>query len=244
MELVGRLDVAIAWTIRARDLEPDNSDHTEYLADLYVDLNDFRTARQLDAIDAEENSGLMLKMRQYEEFIDVAEFEYLEDPDNVELLYWLAYAYNIVGRSEDAVRMLSAAGLPDAIKGEVKNARDLEAQVTLIDALDQLGQQELAQPLANRWSNSSHSVSDYYWVPLYLSCSLAVEGRDEEALSEIARISRSPRLPWETLIRDMPCFRRYAEEPAYLEMLQDFADRRKSIRARLPATLAEYGVSL
>ena len=46
MELTGQLDQSIAWTIKARDLEPDNPDHVFALAELYAEIGDFENARK------------------------------------------------------------------------------------------------------------------------------------------------------------------------------------------------------
>ncbi len=62
MELIGKVDEAIAWGIRARDLEPDNQDHVEWLAELYAEIGDFETAI---ALDPTPSIGLLFRMRRY-----------------------------------------------------------------------------------------------------------------------------------------------------------------------------------
>ena len=71
LNLTGEVDQAIAWAIRARDLEPGNNDHVEWLAELYAEIGDFQTAIELEP---NPGIGLLFKMRRYEELIDAAEF--------------------------------------------------------------------------------------------------------------------------------------------------------------------------
>ena len=52
------------------------------------------------------------------------------------------------------------------------------------------------------------------------------------------------RLRAEPTLRDQACLKRFADDPAYLAMVRDFDERRAILRDRLPATLAQYGVSL
>ena len=82
------------------------------------------------------------------------------------------------------------------------------------------------------------------WVALFGSCDLAILGRHEEALRLLRRIKESPRLRRPAILRDMYCFGQYAEEPAYLDVVNDQEARRAALRVRLPTTLAELGVSL
>ena len=242
-ELTGNVDQAIAWAIRARDADPGNPDRIHYLAELYADIGDINTATELTP-NPEENVGLLLILRQYDEFIDLAEFEVIERPDDLELVYWLAFAYTANGRPEDAIRFLSAYGLPESALGEVKDARDMEAFSTLINALELLGEEEIAKQLIRPYMAREHSVNDNYWVQLYSACPMAIMGQDQMALARIGRIGDSPRLPWDFLVRDMPCLLKYEDEPVYLEMLDKLDRRRAELRERLPLTLAEFGVAL
>jgi hypothetical protein len=49
-----------------------------------------------------------------------------------------------------------------------------------------------------------------------------------------------PNLP---LLKDSPCFKRVANEPRYVALLDHLAERQRTLRARLPATLEKYGVA-
>jgi len=46
------------------------------------------------------------------------------------------------------------------------------------------------------------------------------------------------------MLEDAQCFKRFADDPAYLAVVDHFDGLREMLRARLPETLAEYGVSL
>ena len=60
----------------------------------------------------------------------------------------------------------------------------------------------------------------------------------------LARAQESQRLVWPPLIYDSYCFQQYAQDPVYLEIVRKQEERRAALRERLPATLAEFGVSL
>ncbi|MDH3939651.1 MAG: hypothetical protein OET46_01580, partial [Xanthomonadales bacterium] len=87
-ELIGEVDQAIAWTIRARNLEPGNPDHVEKLAELYASIGDFETALSLET---EPGIGLLFRMRRYTDLIDVAEFQMIEVPEDIDVRYLLAF---------------------------------------------------------------------------------------------------------------------------------------------------------
>ena len=97
LELNGEIDEAIAWAIRARNSDPDNDDHVEWLAELYTEIGELQTAMQLAT---DPSIGLLFKMRRYEELIPIAEDLMIEEPDNVLVRYLLAFAYNTVGNHE------------------------------------------------------------------------------------------------------------------------------------------------
>ena len=47
-EYLGDVDLSIAWTIRARELEPGNLNHVARLAEFFADIGDHETAVRLD----------------------------------------------------------------------------------------------------------------------------------------------------------------------------------------------------
>ncbi len=244
-EMLGEVDLAIAWTIRARDREPDNPDHVDKLADLYAMIGDGVTAEKLAP---EPFIGLLFQMRRHAELIDIAEFAMIEDPGDMEIRYLLGFAYAAEGQYEAAIRILTSAGLPDnVLEGRTRSMKEVEAYFTLVDTLagsDIPEGVELGRALAARLESGKPWQGDIGWVAMYRSCVLTVQGRREEALELLPRIKESPRLRRQAILRDSWCMRQYAEEPAYLDVLQDQDERQARLREKLPATLAEFGVSL
>jgi TolB-like protein/tetratricopeptide (TPR) repeat protein len=242
--LLGQVDRAIAWTIRARDLEPGNPDDIANLAELYASIGDFDTALRLEP---EAGVGLLFRMRRYPELIDTAELLMIEEPEDVEVRYLLAFAYNVTGRFESAIHVLGSTGLPDSIINHgARSVADIEALYTLMNALDGFGTDEtveLAKSLA-QFGEDGPWWGDIGWLALYRGCGLAILDRYDEALQLLMRVKESRRLLWSPVIRDSHCFRQFADEPAYQDILRDQEERRARLRERLPATLAEFGVTL
>ena len=243
-ELIGELDQAIAWTIRARNLEPGNRDHVEKLAELYAAIGDFETALVLEP---EPGIGLLFRMRRYGELIDTAEFLMIEYPEDIEIRYLLAFAYQATGQFESAIHILGSTGQPDiVINDHARSVPDIEAMFTLINALAGVGESqtvELAKSLA-QWNVDGPWHGDIYWQALFKGCVLAILDRDEEALQLLARMKETSRIPWDPTLRDQFCLLRYADEPVYKDILDHFVQRRSALRDRLPATLLEFGVTL
>ena len=243
LELDGRLDESAAWLIRARDREPHNADHVAKLAELYALMGDFEMALQLNP---EPGMGLLLLMRRYEEMIDVAEFLMIERPEDVEIRYWLAFAYNATGQFERAVRVMVTTGQPDTLlEGRVRSAADFEGFLVLVNALAGAGQTGLASELALFFINiPGPSIPPDWWRLTYSGCGLAILEQDEEALQNLESIMERPRLPWLPVLQDSYCFQRFETEPVYRKLLDHARDRQAAIREKLPATLDDFGVSL
>ncbi|NIP19337.1 MAG: hypothetical protein GWM87_15140 [Xanthomonadales bacterium] len=243
-EMSGEVDQAIAWTLRARDLEPENPDHVYRLADLYATIGDFETALQLEP---QPGLGLLFQMRRWEELIDQAEFLMIDDPSNIDIRFMLSFAYNATGQFESTLHVLSTTGLPDSvIDDEVRSIAELEAFMTLMNALAGIGTKEtleLAQSMADYWETGPWH-GDIGWLATWRACGLAILDRHEEALQMLPRVKESAWLARQPAIRDSWCFGGYAEEPAYLDVLREQEERRARLREKLPATLAEFGVEL
>jgi len=242
LELGGRIDESVAWTLRARDRQPDNPDHVSKLAELYMLMGDFATALRLEP---EPGIGLLLLMRRYEDLIDQAEFMVIEQPQDVKLRYWLAFAYNATGQFESAIHILSTTGQPDTfLEQRVRSAADIEGYFALVNALAGAGQTSMAKELAGFFEAELWDAIPDWWNKAYGACSLAVMEQDDKALETLQRIKDSPRLPWLPVILDSLCFQRYAENPAYQELIQLVEERQAAKRKQLPSTLAEFDVTL
>jgi TolB-like protein/tetratricopeptide (TPR) repeat protein len=242
LELAGRIDESVAWVLRARDREPDNPDHVSKLAELYTLMGDFETALRLEP---EPGIGLLFLMRRYEELIDQAEFLVIERPQDIELRYLLAFAYNATGQFESAVHILSTTGQPDTFLEErVRSAADIEGFFALVNSLAGAGQAGLAKELAGLWETEVWEPIPDWWNRAYGACALAVLDQDDKALELLQRIKDSPRLPWVPVILDSFCFQKYSENPDYQAMIHLVEERQSEKRRELPATLAEFEVAL
>jgi len=241
-ELTGDIDKAIAWGIRARDLEPGNRDHTEWLAELYTELKDFETALELAP---RPSLGLLFRMQRYQGVIDLGEELMIDEPDDIGVRYLLAFAYNATGRFESAVWVLRSTGQPNIVMETPRSGADWEGFFTLVNAVDGAGDPELAASLAAWYVGQTRHHHNADWlVETYMACMLALLGRDAEAMQKLALAQRSPRLPVAPALEDQPCFGRFKDDPDYRAVVEHFEARRAELRERLPSTLTEFGVSL
>lgn len=240
-EQLGQTDRAIAWTLRARDAEPDNPYHVAQLADYYADLGDFDTALALDP----EGIGVHYKMRRFQETIDLAEMAMLDHPEDIRLRVVLAVSYNAVGEYESALHVLRSMGLPDSVFRGWRSLADIDALQTLQNTFYGMGEIETAVALT-QWSvdNIGYTNSHSWWVSVSEACDRSVLGQDELARAALRRARLGRMLPWEPQLRDLPCLQRFKDDPEFVQTLEYFDRLRAAVRQRLPATLQEYGVSL
>ncbi len=240
LELSGKIDEAIAWAMRAQNLEPGNPDHAEWLAELFTDIGDLPTARRLAPI---PSIGLLLKMRRYNELIPAAEDLMIEDPGNVIVRYVLAFAYHAVGNYESAIWVLSSTGLPESVMTNPRSGWDWEGFVTLVNSSLGLGEIEAAKGLASWFIDKPDHHDNVDWiVETMKSCALAVLGRESEALDMLEQVKRSPRLVPNYALDDLLCFRQLADEERYQAIADHFEARRADLRERLPATLETFSL--
>jgi TolB-like protein/tetratricopeptide (TPR) repeat protein len=237
---LGEVDRAIAWTIRARDLEPDNESHAQKLAEYFADIGDFETALRLDP----GAVGILFKMRRYGEVIDSAEQLMIEIPEDFWLRTLLAISYNATGNYESAIYVLSTTGLPDSVFNGWRSTAEWDGFVALINALFAAGETDLAEELA-RWADDYGYTPGFdWWLNVPRACTTAILGRDDAVREHLRRAQKSPRLAWDPWLKDFPCFARFADDPVYQATIRHFDERRAQLRERLPATLAEFGVEL
>lgn len=241
LELIGRVDESIAWLLRARDQQPDDPTYVWALAELFVDIGDFETAL---ALEPDPSLGLLLKMGEYEEFIDRAEMKVIEEPGDITLRYLLAFAQNVVGESRQAVWLLDRARVLDMVRPEMRSMWDLEAVYTWVDANAELGNLSVIQDTVHWIENYEHTQSANWWRAVYYACMKAAIGDDVVVFAELNLLSNSPRLPFLYLVRDARCFQRLHGDLRYEAVLDNIEMRQAMLRDRLPATLAEFGVSL
>jgi hypothetical protein len=121
---------------------------------------------------------------------------------------------------------------------------DLEGFITLINAAYSAGELEVARGLANFWTTKPHPVNQDWWQDANWACAKVVEGDRTEALDRFSEIRESARLPVRPILLDSPCLKALAEDPVYQEILEWVEAKRTTLRERLPATLADFDVSL
>jgi len=240
-DYLGDVDKAIAWTIRARDIEPTNGAHVDKLAEYYIDIGDDETALEL----APGHIGILFKMRRYQEMIPLAELAMIDEPQDIQLRSILAIAYNATGRYESAEHILSAVALPESVSDGWRVQGEWDGLIALVNALYGEGDIEAARDLA-RFSQEFGVMEPAYdwWWNIGNACNAAVLEQDDKARGLLERAQRGRRLPWDPILKDSPCFDRFPDDPVYRATVRHFDELRAAVRERLPATLAEYGVQL
>ena len=241
-ELTGDLDVAIGWALQALKVDPEDRDAKWQLAELYARIGDFEGAHYFE--DPETSFNLLYWERRYEEMIELGEELVFDTPHQTQVWYGLARAYAATGRVEQTLNALKGRGLPDHALVEVRRPSDLEALINYTDSLNVAGQQDRAQELAH-WiidhylKSRANGMERSWFADLAISCSLSILGRDEEALAELERVLRSNGMPWYPVIRDQPCFKRFAGSARYDAVIDQLEQRKTELRDRLPDTLAQ-----
>ena len=244
-EIIGEVDMAIVWTIRARDLEPDNPDHIEKLAALYALIGDADTALRLES---PPSLNTLLQLGQYDELIDHASDLIFDEPNDISVRYMLGFAYLATDAFEPAIHILTSAGVSvSPLDGRVRSVSDIEASFTLVDAMIGSGLPELIEAVravSVTHENEAPWGGDVGWAATLRSCNYSIHGQHEKALEILPRVKESKRLRYYPMLRGARCLRAYADEPVYQDVLKDQEERRARIREKLPSTLAEFGVEL
>lgn len=244
-DILGEVDHAIAWTIRARDADPGNSGHVERLAEYLVDIGDFKAA---EAISTDLGVGLLFKMRRYEEMIEQAEELIFDYPEDVQLRVYLAVAYSRTGLPDRAIQLIRHSGILDSIANGWRGSEEIDALYALVDAAYTAGKFEEARQLAIGHLESHYTgetgLSSDWWITIGTACLYAVVGDDASVYAHLQHNLENSHLAWDPLLKDSSCFRRFQEDPVYLAVVEHHDGRRAMLRERLPATLAEYGVDL
>lgn len=239
-DMLGDVDVAIAWAIRARDLEPNNPLHVYKLAEYHADIGDFDTALRLDP----NGIGILFKMRRYQEMIDLAEFAMIEQPGDLQIRTLLAIAYNALGAYESALHVLGTAGLPESDFSGWRSTEHINGYVALQNALYGFGRTDMARELVMWAVEIGYSESFDWWINTNEACARAILGQDELAREALEDAQHGLHLPWDPILKDSPCFERFEDDPVYRNTLHYYDGRRAMLLERLPTTLAEFGVEL
>ncbi|MDH3439966.1 MAG: hypothetical protein OEM63_04375 [Gammaproteobacteria bacterium] len=240
--ILGDVDHAIAWTIKARDAEPNNPLHVHRLAEYYTDIGAYETAQLLEP---DLGVGLLFKMRRYDEMIEKGVDLYWDNPGDLQLQIYLAVAYNAKGRHNDALRMIEGSRVLEISQEVRRTTLELDAKVAMLNAAYGSGAVDDARELIKLTENRHYQGDTGDWgVALGLGCIYAIRGDDEEVYRRFARAREGKNLAWEPMLKDAACFERFENDPEYLETVKHFDDLRAMLRERLPDTLAEHGVAL
>jgi tetratricopeptide (TPR) repeat protein len=244
-ELVGRLDEAIAWAWRGRQLaRPQMPDPTWQLAELYARLGMHEVVEEL--IPGPDISKYYWQ-RRYVDLIEVAEEAIIERPEEAKIYYQLAFAYTTQNAHAAAARILRLAGLPDSVYADSRRADSVEAMATYAVALYQLGEAEEAHDVAS-WHRDRMQIAletkaaDSWWPNVYQACELVILDEPQVALERLGAMLRSHGFAWEPFLKDAVCFRSLQNQEVYQSVLAEIGNRKRKLRDQLPQTLAAHGL--
>lgn len=242
LSILGDVDHSIAWTIKARDAEPNNALHVQRLAEYYTDIGAYETAQVLEP---DLGVGLLFKMRRYDDMIEKGEDIYWDNPEDVQLQIYLAQAYNAKGRYNDALRMIKGSGVLDTFTTTRRSAVEFDAHEAMLNAAYGSGEVEQAREFIRLSQNAHYTGDSSDWsVAIGVGCVHAILGDDAEVYRRFERAREGKNLAWEPMLKDVACFDRLANDPEYLKTVKHFDELRAMLRERLPDTLAQHGVAL
>jgi len=252
-ELVGQLDQAIVWALKARQVNPNRPDIAWQLAELYARIGDFEMA---DHFEPEPSLMKDYWRRNYAGLIELGE-EQIIDESLIELttFYLVAFSLSVTGKDEqaiyiyeDALARFSGIGMPDIATHDSRVAISTEYIPHYAAALKAVGREDDAREAAqwtvalmDRHFETGNTVD--WWATTYQACALVVLGEYERALELLPRIRSSPGLPWYPLLMDAPCFRPISKDQRFISVLSSVENRMATLRAQLPETLTAAGFS-
>jgi tetratricopeptide (TPR) repeat protein len=244
-ELMGDLDVGIAWGLKAFRLQPDDAFTKWQIAELYARIGDWDKAKEFEP---DPGIDLLLYQRRYNDLIDKAQEAIIDNPNQLNVYYYLAFAYNATSDFASAKRLLERLGFPEIAGGtEYSTAVDDQAINTYIDAVRELGDEAGAQDITRRflaWFAGDEQIFvKSWWSESLEACKEITLGDLAKALDKLDRVKNTRGLAWSWLLKDSPCFKRIANEPRYVEVIDRLEERQRLLRERLPATLRKHGVA-
>lgn len=240
LELVGDIDEAIAWALRAHSAEPGRADTAWMVAELYARIGDFETARHYDPGPA---FNLLYWERRYAEMIELGDELIFDQPGQAQIWYGMGRAFAATGDYERAIDYLRRQNIPARAISKNRRANDEEALVTLAGALKATGEVERARELAE-WFRPylvrmlSTGADKAWWPHLYLACVDSILDDRPAALASLERLQAARGMPWYPLLVDAPCFRDLADSTVYRNTVRSVEEKKAALRARLPETLA------
>jgi TolB-like protein/Flp pilus assembly protein TadD len=243
-EAYGAIDQAIAFALKARLLRPEDPDISGQLAELHARIGDFDSAALFEP---EPGMGQLFWQRRYPELIDLGEQLMIDQPDDLDVLFLLAFALNAEGRFDESLRVLESAGMPETALSESRRANELLALPTYISALQAVGDTGRADELAEWHLAISDKFragnSEIAWATNLLSaCLESILDNDDEALAWIDSLATIETIAWLPWLQDHACFRKYRDNPRYRSVVTNLQTRLSAIRRRLPTTLEQQGL--
>jgi tetratricopeptide (TPR) repeat protein len=216
------------------------------IAELFARLGMFE---QAELYESEPGVGQLYWQRRWQDLIDLGETLILEYPNETEIWYALAWAYNATGRYRQTIRLLEMAGLPEYALEESRRSIDVEATMTLADAHDATGNKQEAHSLAHWYVEHLRKMNEdihegAWWADIYLACAFAILRRDDEALDTLDEVASAKGLVWYPLVADAHCFQRFAESDRYRRVLSILDERKADLRHKVPMRLRNLGLSL
>ncbi len=243
-ETLGDLDEAIAWAAKAHLLNPDDDEVNGQLAELLARMGDFEAAR---IFEPESGMGQLFWQGRYQQMVNLGEELVIDQPDDIDLRFLLAFAYDAIGEHNLAIRQLEAAGMPETVLAESRRASETHALNTYIGALQAAGRTEDALSMAN-WAldfniRMGRDMNREAWLAkLAQGCAYAVLDNEDAAIDALLEMSRSTALPWLPWLQDLSCFDQFEQDQRYTSIVLAEQDRVAATRQRLPETLARHGL--
>jgi hypothetical protein len=187
--------------------------------------------------------GILFKMRRYKELIPLAELGMIDEPQDMQLRFILAVAYNTEGQYESAMHILRAMGLPELVFNGWRAQVEWDSLIALINSLYGYGDIEAAREMARFGLDFGIMEATYDWWWLVSdACMASVLAQDDKTRELLQQTLKGKRLPWDPVLQDYPCFDRFSDDPVYQAVVRHFDELRAELRERLPATLEEFGV--
>jgi TolB-like protein/DNA-binding winged helix-turn-helix (wHTH) protein/tetratricopeptide (TPR) repeat protein len=240
LELIGDLDEAIGWALRAHAAEPDRAETAWMVAELYARIGDFETARRYEPGPA---FNLLYWERRYDEMIELGDELIFDQPGQPQIWYGMGRAFAATGRYDRAIDYLLRQNVPARAMSENRRANDEEALISLAGALKASGNVERAREFAG-WFRPylitmlETGAENAWWPHLYLACVDSILDDQTGALERLERLQHTHGMPWYPLLVDAPCFRELSESSVYQAALRSVEEKQAALRLRLPDTLA------
>ena len=233
-ELLGEVDVAIEWVMKAKLADPSRLDAEWQLSELYSRIGDVEAAER---IEPSASASRLFFSRAYPELIDLAEEQIIEHPNDIQLFHMLAFAYNTQGYFDRTLRLLRILDMPEVVLRDAR-ADGVEVLLTFVGALVGSGQTEEALALSTWLAEYTQRAIDTggktaWWPNLYFACAQGYLGEEDLVFEHLERASSSAALLWYPVLRDAECFKPYRDASRYKRVVDAMDERRAALRNKV-----------